>query len=196
MFLTKYPLHTALTLDRPNHPARGWDAKSPQFQHRTAMELFEETQAEKPREAFGVLFRLEKPSGQAPYFLIQSKVCPQHAPAGVEIKEFSVPQFEVGDVVTFKLSVNAIIRGARVTPVPLEDMDEWVANKLSGGLGDVAIITHTRDTNRDSKMAIQVDVVEGFAVVTDPEALTQMIVKGVGRAKSYGCGLLSVAKAG
>jgi CRISPR system Cascade subunit CasE len=36
---------------------------------------------------------------------------------------------------------------------------------------------------------------DGTGLITDPEALTQALVAGIGRAKSYGAGLLSLAPA-
>jgi CRISPR system Cascade subunit CasE len=41
----------------------------------------------------------------------------------------------------------------------------------------------------------QVTLFEGTAVVTDPAALHAAILNGIGRSKSYGCGLLSLAPA-
>jgi CRISPR system Cascade subunit CasE len=37
---------------------------------------------------------------------------------------------------------------------------------------------------------------EGLLTVTDPEAFRQTLTKGVGRAKAYGCGLMTLANAG
>ncbi|UWE74467.1 type I-E CRISPR-associated protein Cas6/Cse3/CasE [Corynebacterium diphtheriae bv. gravis] len=43
-------------------------------------------------------------------------------------------------------------------------------------------------------MTIQIDTVDGFGIVEDPELLNELILHGVGRAKAYGCGLLSVSE--
>ena len=39
---------------------------------------------------------------------------------------------------------------------------------------------------------IQIDTIDGVAIVDDETILKEKLVKGVGRAKSYGCGLLTV----
>lgn len=36
---------------------------------------------------------------------------------------------------------------------------------------------------------------DGTAIVTDPDALAEAVLVGIGRAKSYGAGLLSLARA-
>jgi CRISPR system Cascade subunit CasE len=36
---------------------------------------------------------------------------------------------------------------------------------------------------------------DGYAVVSDPEAVRRAVVEGVGRGKSFGCGMLSLASA-
>ena len=39
---------------------------------------------------------------------------------------------------------------------------------------------------------VQVDTVDGIAIVKDSVELEKILLNGVGRAKSYGCGLLSI----
>lgn len=196
MFLTKYPLHVAAMRPGPNKPFNGWDTSRVDFQHKAVMALFEDNlNSETPRKALDILFRVEKVAGQAPYMLVQSKEAPVHIPEGVTTKEFVMPSFMAGDVVTFKLSVNAISREHGNEIRPIADIDSWLPYKLGRSLADVNIITHSRNVSKGSR-PIQVDVIEGFAVVADPEKLKVQMCEGVGRAKAYGCGLLSVAKVG
>ena len=47
----------------------------------------------------------------------------------------------------------------------------------------------------DRRIDRAVTVLEGAALVTDPDALRATLLTGIGRSKSYGCGLLSLAPA-
>lgn len=54
------------------------------------------------------------------------------------------------------------------------------------------LIGKTREPQRITVEPVRFD---GHLVVTDPVAFTDAVVNGIGRAKSYGCGLLSLARA-
>lgn len=78
-------------------------------------------------------------------------------------------------------------------------MTPWLERKFSGAITHVEILNHQREVlgvdrhgNKKSGMTIQVDTVDGVGVVNDPNTLIELISYGVGRAKAYGCGLLSV----
>ncbi|MFY7068349.1 type I-E CRISPR-associated protein Cas6/Cse3/CasE [Nocardiopsis changdeensis] len=45
------------------------------------------------------------------------------------------------------------------------------------------------------KVRLHMTRFDGYAVVTDPEAVRGAVVEGVGRGKSFGCGMLSLASA-
>ena len=67
-----------------------------------------------------------------------------------------------------------------------------------GGAPDVATTALPRLTgklNQPKKITVDAVRFDGHLVVTDPEAFTDALVNGIGRAKSYGCGLLSLAAA-
>lgn len=211
VFLTKYPVHVALARRVENMPARGWDTWDADFRHRAVMGLFGEIASENPREDNGVLFRVDSLPGQAPFFLVQSLVEPDNVPQGVEIKRVELPNIEAGHHVQFRITVNAIQRTKPqgIRPVPFDSdrdapenlvrMTPWLQRRLDGALHEVEIVNHQRELlgvdrggSPIGKRVVQLDIVDGVAVVSDSEALRRLIVKGVGRAKSYGCGLLSV----
>ena len=217
IYLTKYPLRDALALNPENKPRKGWDANDPQFRHRAVMGIFGQFDESSPREHAGILFRLEFLPGNEPFFLIQSLVKPEFASTNTVIKEINVPEFLQGSTVRFRIAINAIRRtkspdGRTPTvPVPfdseyaefphLSTMTSWLQEKLSPALSEVSILNHQREVigvsrngERVSQRTVQIDTVDGFAVVADPQALQNMITSGIGRAKSYGCGLLSVAE--
>lgn len=82
--------------------------------------------------------------------------------------------------------------------VPADDVPQWLAAKFDGALKDIEIISHQRDetaTRRNGRTHRNVvDTIDAVATVVDPLALDVLRKTGVGRAKSYGCGLLSIKR--
>ncbi|WP_158268676.1 type I-E CRISPR-associated protein Cas6/Cse3/CasE [Corynebacterium yudongzhengii] len=213
LYLTKVPVHSLLNRQVSNGN-KTWDINSPRFRHRAVMGLFGEL-GQSPRQSNSILFRLDRVPGQTPFFLVQSDIQPTNIADvdGVETRELGqVPG--AGQTVVFRIAVNAIRRKTieeagrkktRTSSVPY-DHDEgarargetaltpWLENKLAGALTQMQVTNHVRDVLRESKkgMALQVDTIDGVGVVDDPETLAHLIHAGVGREKSYGCGLLSV----
>lgn len=169
------------------------------------------------RSTGNILFRFEHIDGAPPSFLIQSEAEPKRdaLPQGAKIKTFEIPDYEQGVPVAFRLSVNAIIRKATggITPVGIdgvegeaETMTPWLNRKLAPALTEVNILNHRREVLRDQgvpkkgarrgRRVIQVDTVDGVARVGDPDRLKELLSEGVGRARSYGCGLLTVKPIG
>lgn len=194
------------------------------FRHRAVMGLFGEYEGN-VRADNNILFRLELTPGRAPSFLIQSDIAPENLPADAQVKEFSFGDYHQGQPVQFRLAVNAVVRrtekradgreGEVVTPVPMDDatgdenttnqlaMTEWLGQKLAPALDTVEIVNHQREVlsaaggyKGNKNWSIQVDVIDGVATVGDVEALAKFMHEGVGRAKAYGCGLLTVRALG
>lgn len=184
------------------------------------MHLFPQLAGDNPRATGDILFRLDTVTGNAPYFLVQSDIAPEDGHP-VETKEVELVSPPTGTHISFRLSVNAVKRkgreqgnnskrGSGVTQIPFDGdaeaddrlprMSEWLAAKLSPALGEVTILNHQRQVlganrvgrSQSSPFAVQVDKVDGFARVENPTHLEELLLKGVGRAKSYGCGLLSI----
>ncbi|MFD9651467.1 type I-E CRISPR-associated protein Cas6/Cse3/CasE [Streptomyces mirabilis] len=88
-----------------------------------------------------------------------------------------------------------------VIPLSGTDADDWWARQAEERSGLKLTSTHTtpltaaRGERRQDKHHIRHTRTrfEGTAVVTDRITLQQHILEGIGRGKSYGCGLLSLA---
>lgn len=67
--------------------------------------------------------------------------------------------------------------------------------KTSSGERD--LIVHDRSTTRferdGSAVTLRIAAYDGVLEVTDPDALRRTLVQGIGHAKAYGCGLLTLA---
>lgn len=124
--------------------------------------------------------------------LIRSDIAPTRAPAtAVTRLDNGVP--DAGSVIRFRVTVNAVRRIRDGKTEPVLDMESWLVTKLAPALSDVTMLRHDRTLTHTGTNPLQVDVVNGQAVVADTAALEEILRVGVGRAKSYGCGLMLVA---
>lgn len=202
-FLTLVPAHHVLT-----------QPTSPRDCHRDVMSLFGDIDSATPRKAAQILFRQEHDPSNS--LLIRSTEPPVRSREGMRtIEEGSAPA--AGTTVGFRLTLNAIHRSRTTgpnpknttTPVRPDDFEHdladtlsgFVAQKLAGALGNVEIHSHDRRLQgryrpNKASITIQHDLVNGFAIVEDSEALSNLLASGVGRAKAYGCGLLTVRALG
>jgi CRISPR system Cascade subunit CasE len=191
--------------------------------HRTIMRAFPRSGDASPRAALGVLFRAEL-DAQRTIVLVQSKVRPEWDQLAdgylvrAETKHIgdSLAGIADGRELRFLLVANPsrkIARdGARNSQrVEMRTDDErhrWLADRAArhgfrlGGHGPhdgvrVDRIVMPRPTRGTSHSRITVKPVryEGRLVVTDAELFVDTIQRGLGPAKAYGCGLLSVAPA-
>lgn len=121
-------------------------------------------------------------------------------------------RIRVGDVHQFRLEANPThsapqsegVRGKRFGHVTVDQQWRWLherAERIGIDLGEQDQPTgfvSSRDvkTFRREKhhVTLSTAVFEGHLVVRDADKLREALVTGVGRAKAYGCGLLTLAK--
>ncbi|MBM7824571.1 CRISPR system Cascade subunit CasE [Arcanobacterium pluranimalium] len=219
LYLTKFPMHVALARDDVAKPGRGWNPADPVFRHRAVMGLFGDLFTDSPRAETDALFRLDLIPGEPAFFLVQSTARPDFEHPAIETVEYTLPSYAEGTPVRFRIAVNAVRRQNKEKAVPSQDsrgvipvpfdgeendddvspMSLWLQRKLHPALKELQIINHQRevlgvdrDGRRFSDRVVQVDTVDGVAQIGDVEVLHTMMAHGVGRAKNYGCGLLSV----
>ena len=161
--------------------------------HRLVMRGFPSTEHDSPRAKWGILYRVE-PSGVV---LVQSAIEPDWSavapPESVSIRLLS-PKINIGQVYAFRIAINPVVvqRGRRV-PVPVED---WLAKRDLGAELDIAHVDYSRitDTSGDGhRVTLSVARVEGVLKVADTGRLQEVLTKGVGKSRAYGCGMLSIA---
>ena len=185
-----------------------WDDQ--QALHRAVMALFPVIlpgAEQERRAASSILFRVDD-TATGRVVLVQSLIAPTHAPPTAKVKTVHCgTAMTTGTAVRFRVAVNAVMRSRRPdgkhrdAPLPENQVDGWLMNKLTGALTDVTVLSSTRSvygTDRNglqkgSLAALQVDTIDGVGTVRDPDRLLELVVGGVGRAKAYGCGLLTVS---
>jgi CRISPR system Cascade subunit CasE len=204
MYLSKLILN-------PSPAARGVqrDLASLYDLHRTVMRAF-------PDESHGgpgrVLFRLEpfRP-GEPPVVLVQSEREPDWSPLeadpsyllSTDAKPFD-PVIAKGRRLCFRLRANPTVKrnGKRHGITRSEEQLQWLERKAEGAgfcPMDVTVRKSTRYVSvsksirsRQQQTHLGADY-EGILEVTDPERFAATMASGIGPAKGYGFGLLSIA---
>ncbi|MER6145875.1 type I-E CRISPR-associated protein Cas6/Cse3/CasE [Streptomyces sparsogenes] len=93
----------------------------------------------------------------------------------------------------------------RILPLVGAEADQWWTRRAAAAGLEVRTLMptplgsakgRTGDTGRKRTMRHQLIRYDGTATVTDPHALADAVINGIGRGKPYGAGLLSLAPAG
>jgi CRISPR system Cascade subunit CasE len=203
MYLTK------LTLNLRSAQARR-DLGDAYEMHRTLVRAFApDPEAIPPR----FLWRLERPSDatQNPAVLVQSQ-----SPANWSILE-RLPNYLDGSTQTkdvdlarlvcmdrryrFRLLANPTVKcqGKRLALLALEEQTAWIERQANNHGFRLQSLTigplDLLQSSRDGKAPICVQRVsfEGFLEVRQTAAFEQALLAGIGPAKAFGCGMLSVA---
>jgi CRISPR system Cascade subunit CasE len=190
------------------------ECRNPYQMHRTLMQGFNCN-----REEANVLYRLDiHPYSDLMTLLVQSTIEPTWQPltqVGQGQYLQSPPTYKVielglqnGRILTFRLRANPTIKKVRrdengnrrnSNRVPLVQENkqlQWLEEKAkqSGfGLLDVHINPEGKQTDYHKKLTIYTILVNGRLQITDSEKFNTALRQGVGPAKAFGCGLLSLA---
>ncbi len=119
--------------------------------------------------------------------------------------------FQTGQILGFRLRANPVKRlfkdipdknlkkGQRIGLFEEADQLAWLQRKADDhgfGVGHVHIVDegfHGGKTRDDRKLKFFAVRFEGHLRVTDPDAFLEAVKQGIGPAKAFGCGLLSLA---
>jgi len=204
---------TRIGLDLRSRPARS-DLGDVVELHRRIMTLVPEGLGVEARRQAGVLFRLDR-TRTGPALLVQTTQTPSpgRLPSGygtVETREITplLSALRPGLPVHYRIAANASKRLWKDTGrhlakqiVPLDDADaeDWWRRKAAAcGLRLLSVRADPQPPARGERRETgsfrhAVTRFEGQAVVLDADHLRDAVVAGIGRGKSYGCGLLSLA---
>lgn len=189
--------------------------------HQAVMALFPRDLSGEPdtrRSGHGILYRIDNVGGQMTV-LVQSAIVPVLLPEGAQtmVVPGAAWEFARGDRVGFRVAVNPVRRigkvdrdvslealtsgrlvasgKAREVGIKFDDVPDWLIARLSGALDSVVIVDHFRDATKGGRHRLTIDTFDGLGVVDSPELLDALRRTGVGRAKAFGCGLLTVRAA-
>ncbi len=163
------------------------------------------------------LWRLDYFCGQ-PYLLVLSREKPdftslveQYGYAGEdgEIRDYQrvLDCLEDGKRFRFRLCANPVHsikdeggkRGKVVPHVTICQQEEWLeqkCEKLGFSLDEFLVVQRElkRFTRQGKPITLHTAVYEGILTIRQAEIFRETLVQGIGRAKSYGCGLLTLAR--
>lgn len=193
-------------------------AKNPYQLHQALWRLFPGQEACAERE---FLFRVEQmQQGVGSNVLLQSPLPPQNAeqsPLILAQREYELHISE-GQQLRFRLRANPIktikdsskgtvekkgktfTKTVRVPLIHEEQQQAWLERKLQGIAQLETLImqpepvTYFRKAKENRSGKIQTVLFDGVLMVTDAVGFTHQVAKGIGAAKAFGCGLLSIAR--
>ena len=179
--------------------------------HRTMMSLFPRAASDSPRNEFAVLWRIEP--GDTPTVLLQSACIPDfgslpdgYASHATQSLDPHLASLVNGGIVYYRTALNPV-RSSRMYAtnrqivIPSADRaDWWESRARSAGL---LLLDKPRLTGRQARrmnrngagFPIYSFRADGTARIEDAALLRSAISSGIGRAKAWGCGLLTVARA-
>jgi len=199
-----------------------WWLHDPVAIHRRVMRAFPEIDQSSPREVFQVLWRLDTEVGadRCPFLLVQSErpgswenIPDDGWATSIKAKEIDpvLDRLHDGQRCRFLIRANVtrkietktgqdgLRRNGRRVPIrSTERALEWLSRK--GQLGGFELGPSIRvdmeprraGKRKDAVVTVQATRFEGELVVTDAVQLAESVRRGIGPAKAYGCGLLSV----
>ena len=183
--------------------------RNPYDWHRALWRLFPD-QAQEKR---GFLFRVEQQRpGQGALILLQSSAAPNPYDEEVRVvaepKRLDLSELPRGMSLRFRLTANVIKtirdskepeRPVRVPLIKEEQQVEWLTRKLADSAG-IETVTMTANPplffkRKGQPGKLVTATFDGCLQVFDPQAFRVLMESGIGAAKSFGCGLLSIARA-
>ncbi|MCI0386218.1 type I-E CRISPR-associated protein Cas6/Cse3/CasE [Streptomyces sp. CNQ085] len=213
--MNDHPVIARIRLN-PHSRAVQRDLRDATQMHRTVMRMVPDNLGDAPRQQTGLLYRVDETDTSSTLLVQAAQLDPDRLPADygqADVKSLA-PMFTAlrpGLGIRYRIVLNPTKRerlsleekGKRGRIVPLSGPEAdawWLRRATSAGL-HLHVLTPTnlapvrpRDTDapplRHSLLRY-----DGTATVTDPEALTNAVLSGIGRGKPYGAGLLSLAPA-
>lgn len=192
------------------------DLRDATHMHRTVMRMVPDGLGDSPRSQAGLLYRLDETDTTSTLLVQGNRLDSARLPTAygqADIKSLT-PMFTAlrkGLAVRYRIVLNPAKRErlpletkgkrGRITPLSGADADQWWLRRAADSGLHINILTPTnmppiRPRKQDPDgMRHSLIRYDGTATVTDPNALHQAILAGIGRGKPYGAGLLSLAPA-
>jgi CRISPR system Cascade subunit CasE len=198
-----------ITLDT-RHRAVRQDLRDTVAMHRRLMSLFPDGLGEQPRAQTATLYRLQD-SATGPTVLMQSarQPVPDKLPTGYghfDLRELTplLDALKPGALVHYRIAANPTKRAwkgnhaGKIVALTGADADTWWHRQAQHhGLDLLSLTSTPQPTAQGQRSNVKVTHVvtrfDGRAVIRDVDCVRAAVTAGIGRAKSFGCGLLSLA---
>jgi CRISPR system Cascade subunit CasE len=196
-----------IALDLRNRTARQ-DLRDIAAVHRRVMSLMPDGIGPQPRHQAGTLFRIDQ-TDSGPVMLVQAALRPDpgRLPEGygtINTRDLTplVAALRPGMLVHYRIAANASKRvwkgdqAGKVVALSGADAEDWWQRKAKAhGLSLLTLHADAQPTarGRSSEVRHAVTRFDGRAVVRDVDLVRSAVLSGIGRGKSFGCGLLSLA---
>lgn len=190
---------------------------NPQAMHAAVLAAFPDTEQDRGR----VLWRVDR-DGERTWLYVVSRPVPDFAHVieqagwpttqdGWVTRPYAplLDRLSAGQTWSFRLTANPTRTsgGKRYAHVTVSQQETWLAERASGWGFDIvqtddvpALVVRDRRTTTFRRKGAPVTIAQatfdGVLRVSDPDALRAVLVEGAGRAKAYGCGLLTLASVG
>ncbi|MBC8991326.1 type I-E CRISPR-associated protein Cas6/Cse3/CasE [Micromonospora chalcea] len=190
------------------HPAARRDMRDITAVHRRVMSLVPDDLGEQPRQHAGVLFRLDHTTS-GPVLLVQTTLPPDPArlPDGygtVDTRDVSplLKALDAGRPVHYRIAANASKRAwkgdsaGKIVALSGQQAEQWWQRKAeTAGLDLRHLRAQPQPAARGRAVPVRhaITLFEGQAVIADPDRVRAAVLSGIGRGRSFGCGLLSLA---
>lgn len=198
---------TRIALDL-RHSAARRDLSDITAMHRRVMSLVPDDLGEQARHRAGVLFRLDY-TVAGPVLLIQTALPPDPSrlPDGygtVDTRDISplLKALTSGMAVHYRIAANASKKAwkgdiaGKIVALSGRTAEEWWERKAkANGLDVRHLRAQPQPAARGRTFPVfhAITLFEGKAVIADADQVRAAVLSGIGRGRSYGCGLLSLA---
>lgn len=203
-FLTSIPMGDAIFRDSKWYNS--------DWVHKQVMKLFGDLPDKAPREARDILYRVE-PSANVRTEFVRGRVLVQYTgPLTNSTYEHVdlaavLQALTVGTTIKFKTKIN-VVKTVNITSktgtsktsrrrVPDAELAQWFSGKMQGFVVDEASLDVSPVTIETMKKTpLYTATFSGIAKIGDQAAASSAVIKGIGKGRAYGCGLVSVIPVG
>lgn len=194
MWLFDVPMHHKVFTGRPKWADNYWT-------HTRVMRLFGDLEGiNDVRKRSDILYRVEPGIGfgrvlvQANTLINDPEI--RRADLGKMLANL-VPGQHVGlkvkanAVRTVNKTINNVVKTSR-EGLGIDNIEKWFFDSTRESLEDIKLYNIEFGIERQRSFPISVVTIDATATVADTQTLINVITEGIGRAKAFGCGLISV----
>lgn len=169
--------------------------------HTRVMRLFGDLDGKDDvRERASILYRIEPGIGTG-RVLVQSNCRVEDSNIRSKKLEYMLEGMRPGQLVGLRVKLNPVrtvnrtengVTKTRREPLNPESIVPWFTSAIQRALGDLVVDQVESDIELQRSVPIAVVTIDASATVVNTDALISLVGTGLGRAKAFGCGMLSI----